>query len=448
MKRIKEITSSKGNYYEVYLDQVKIDTVKITRVKKEKDGLTYFILFDSKWKVIDEVYRYLNYNCMNEPINVREQMANALKILYSYKEIVNKEFQDFDMKDFKSLSNLILGIGIEKDHHENSYIVSRGRSTHDIYFYNIRRFYKCLHIKNEVLFEQRIVNNLNSGYGFLAHTKRVTVKKYTINKGDARRSRVFIPKYISLKEYKQIIKYTTEMASRNSLRNRIMIDLMYTTGMRLGEVLGLTLEDIQRNIDNQKYGTLYIRNRVTDKSYQNAKSCFKVNNICDYETLSYKTENDGYQLINIAPRLFELIQEYIDESRSVLDVSEIVMNNITSCSRADTVDGKKENQYLFLNKDGGPLSSSGWNKFLKSVFTSVGIIIDRGIKKNNLSHRFRHGYAMYLIDEEGRSIEYVKDKMRHRSLQSTLIYYNPTEEDKLKDTMIIEDSIREKLKEN
>ncbi|WP_349392906.1 tyrosine-type recombinase/integrase [Clostridium perfringens] len=100
---------------------------------------------------------------------------------------------------------------------------------------------------------------------------------------------------------------------------------------------------------------------------------------------------------------------------------------------------------MFLNKNGMPLSVNGWNKFLKSIFNRLNIVVDKGSKKNNLSHRFRHGYAMYLINNENRSIEYVKEKMRHASVQSTMIYYNPTEEEKLKDTKNIEDAIRIKI---
>lgn len=448
MTVIKEIISIKGNYYEVYLDDLKIQTIKIKRVKRERNGLIYFILFDSKGRVIDKVYRFINIECINETLNGREQMINALKILYSYKEICDKGFEEFNKRDFKNLSDLILGINIEVQNKDSLKITSRGSSTHNIYFDNIRKFYKYLGIKSEALFDQKIAYNLRNGYGFLAHTKEVIVNKYTTNKRSAQSKEVYIPKYISFNEYKKIIQYIDKCENKNSLRNRIIIDLMYTTGMRIGEVLGLTLEDIKPHKDNSNYGVVYIRNRVTDKKYQNAKTCLKVNNAYDYETRIYKTKNDGYQLINIAPKLFELIQDYIDESRNVLDVSEKVMNNIISYALADSVEGNRENQYLFLNKDGYPLSSSGWNKFLKSIFTKVDITIDKGAKKNNLSHRFRHGYAMYLINEEGRTIEYVKDKMRHTSLQSTLIYYNPTEEDKLNDTKNIEEYLRKKLKED
>jgi len=447
VKIIKEIVSSKGNYYEVYLNEIKISTIKITRVKRERDGLTYLFLFDSRGRVIDEVYRFLNFECIDtDSINAREQMINALKILYSYKEIANKEFKDFDRKDIRSLSNLLLSINVEKENIDNCHIKGRGSKTHNIYLDNIRKFYKYLNIKNDILFEQQVVYKVRDGHGLLSHCKKMAVKKYTTNKRGDKNRESFVPKYISFDEYKRTITYITEHKNKNSLRNRIIVDLMYTTGLRLGEVLGLTLEDIKQNKENHKYGVLTIRNRVTDKKYQNAKTCLKAHHVSYYETKEYKTEGYGYQLINIAPKLFELIQKYIDESRSVIDISEKVMNNIVNFAKADSVEGRKENQYLFLNKDGKPLSSSGWNKFLKSVFLEIGIAIDKGSKKYNLSHKFRHGYAMYLINEEKRSIEYVKDRMRHSSLQSTLIYYNPTREEILKEVKDTEENIRNKLR--
>ena len=137
----------------------------------------------------------------------------------------------------------------------------------------------------------------------------------------------------------------------------------------------------------------------------------------------------------------------MDESRSIFNVTDKVIDNIINFAKADSVEGNNNNQYIFLNKNGYPLSSSGWNKQLKEIFIANNLSIDKEVKKNNLSHRFRHGYAMYLIDEEKRSIEYVKDKMRHSSINSTLVYYNPREEEKLKNTRSIEEVLRQKLED-
>ena len=445
MKTIKEKKGVRGNYYEVYIDDIKIKEVKIIRVKREKNNFIYLFLLDSNGKVIDEVYKFINIYCKNESINSREQMINGLKVLYSYKEMESKELEQFEENDFKRLSNLILGIGIEKECNESC---GRNNNTHNIYFDVIRKFYRYLHINNNFLFEQRVVHKIKGSYGLLGHIKEVEVKKYITNKKSVKLSEQYIPKYISLDDYINIVKYIENGDSGFKLRNRIIIDLMYTTGMRLGEVLGLTFEDIKENGEDKRYGTVYIRNRVSDKSYENAKTCLKVHSAYDYNTAAYKTKNIGYQTVYISPYLFELIKKYMDESRSIFNVTDTVMDNIINFAKADTVEGNDNNQYIFLNKNGNPLSSSGWNKQLKEIFIANNLAVDKDVKKNNLSHRFRHGYAMYLIDKEGRSIEYVKDKMRHSSINSTLVYYNPTEEEKLKNTSIIEKVLRQKLEGN
>lgn len=99
-----------------------------------------------------------------------------------------------------------------------------------------------------------------------------------------------------------------------------------------------------------------------------------------------------------------------------------------------------------MNKNGGVLSVSGWNKRLKDIYRQCGIEIDCGNKKNNLSHRFRHGYAMALR-EQGRDVLYIMRKLRHASLASTYVYFNPTEEDILKETKVIIDQMQKKIRE-
>ena len=447
MKIVKEVESRSGNYYEVTVNDILIKTIRITRIKRERNNFVYFILIDSEGRVIEDVYKFINQHCREETINGREQMINALKLLYSYKEIREKEFEELDGTDLKLLSNLILGIGTTGMNEEQQYLSSRGSNTHDIYFYNIRKYFKFLDIDNKYLFEQRTAYKVKGGYGMLGHTQKMTVKAYTNTKSKGNRDRKSVPKYIRFNEYISIIKYINDLNDPNSLRNRIIIDLMFTTGMRLGEVLGLTLEDIKDNIEDSSYGTVYIRNRVSDKQYQKAKTCLKVYDPSIYKTRSYNTKHEGYQTVSISSELYELIKEYIDESRSILEVTDKVMDNILRDAKADSVEDKKDNYYLFLNKNGGPLSSSGWNKFLKKAFLTNDIAIDIGTKKNSLSHRFRHGFAMYLIKEKNKSIEYVRDEMRHTSLQSTLIYYNPTEEERLKNIVLIEESMKNRLKE-
>jgi len=109
-------------------------------------------------------------------------------------------------------------------------------------------------------------------------------------------------------------------------------------------------------------------------------------------------------------------------------------------SKADRVTNKKlptgDNYYIFLNKNGTSLSASGWNGVLRQLFEEVGLGLDKEKREHNLSHRFRHGFAMCFIhqlnDEEKKDkvgIQKLQKLMRHKSILSTMIYYNPDDEE-------------------
>ena len=440
MKVIKQMNFRGQVGYDVFDDELLIKKTIIVRISKKYKNKIYLFLIDNNGKVIDEVFKFINIYCDYMDVNRKSQILNALKLLYSFLDIFSKDIKNLDKRDIRELSDFILGTSIDGYESEG-----RSISSFNLYMDNIRFFFRYLGIENEFLFEQRTVVSIKSGYGVLAHTKNYSINKYTTNKSKSNFNHETVPKYIKFDEYKNIIKMIVSDNNKNSLRNRIIVELMFTTGLRIGEVLGLTLEDLVECTNNKEYGTLYIRNRTSDKIYQHAKGKLKVKDKIEYKKKIYNTLGVGYDLVNIGPNLYKLIKEYIDESRSILNISDKVYENINKYSKADSILENINNQYIFLNKNGMPLSVNGWNKFLKSIFNRLNIVVDKGSKKNNLSHRFRHGYAMYLINNENRSIEYVKEKMRHASVQSTMIYYNPTEEEKLKDTKNIEDAIRIKI---
>jgi integrase/recombinase XerD len=212
---------------------------------------------------------------------------------------------------------------------------------------------------------------------------------------------------------------------------------MYGTGLRIGEVLGLTVEDIEKYDTEDSY-KLILRNRLSDKKYQLAKGCISVKNKSTYSSSEYKTKNKGYEELIIVGNIKILLDEYISMSTNVFNTSEKVISNIAKFATADNVTFKNlNNRYIFLNKNGTPLSSSGWNKFLKTVFNAVGIPIDKYSKTENLNHRFRHGYAM-LLKQNGYSLDDIKHKMRHNNISSTQIYARNTEKDILENAKKID----------
>ena len=89
---------------------------------------------------------------------------------------------------------------------------------------------------------------------------------------------------------------------------------------------------------------------------------------------------------------------------------------------------------MFLNRYGRVLSDQTWNNKLKKYFQIARIPIDAEIRENNLSHRFRHGFAMFhaRFSKKPVSVLELQKMLRHRSVSSTMVYYNPTPEDELR----------------
>ncbi|NFQ57799.1 site-specific integrase [Clostridium botulinum] len=440
---VKEEKGTLGTYYGIYLNEVKIKKVFIQRIKQALDKKEYVLLLNSHGIVIENVFKYINFSYYLNTINSKEVAGNALKILFSYSEIIDKEIKDFNKNDVQNLSEFILGISVTGNNSEFKLKTSRSNNTHNIYFNIIRKYLEYTGINNKNFFEKVEVSK--SGIGFFAHTKEIALSKYKVNKSSFSIDKNIVPKYIKNEEYNNIINLLNKEKTLNSLRDKIIINLMYARGLRLGEVLGITFEDIKVNKDDSRAGILYIRNRVSDKKYQMAKTCYKPKSKAEYKTRIYNEKDFGYQTVILPPNITKDISDYRELSRDIENLSIKKTENILNESVADSVENENNNFYLFLNKNGAPLSSAGWNKRLKIIFDFIGINIDTQNKKNNLSHRFRHGFAMFLIKNEGKSIEYVQKQMRHKSISSTLIYYNPEEKDILKETLKISQNMRRRL---
>lgn len=441
MKLIKETNSIFGNSYEVYLNGTLHKTIDFLRVNKEYNNFNYLFLIDMDGNVIEDIYNYLNIECKFNSINSREQALTFLKLLYTFKGIVNKSFKSFKKKDIQLFSMFIQGRSIEGNNISFQLNSKRSNSTHDQYFTIMRAYFKFLGINNSALFEKKTVQVDKGGFGMMAHTKKNVVTKYTTNKNRHLSFTVHAPKHIKLSEYHKIIEFIKNQDKPKllKLRNEIIIELMYGSGLRIGEVLGLTLEDLVIHPDNKDFYKIFIRNRLTDKPYQKAKTCYQVSSKDDYTSFDYNNKDTGYQTVVVTKYVKDMIDKYIKLSTNVVKVSDKVLSNREKFANADCVteERKTPNKYLFLNKNGTPLSTSGWNKELKFIFKSVGIPCDSKKRRENLNHKFRHGFAMLLI-QNGYPLHEVRNYLRHASISSTLVYTNPTEEDTLKNVIAID----------
>lgn len=389
----------------------------------EENGINYFFIYDPIMRPIRESYDYLNNYIKDKTLNTKIVHLYALKTLYSFESIIGKMLKDFNATDIVFFKDFLLGIYRPGDTIEFEDISERKPQTVNMYLSVYRDYLKFMGVKNHHLMA---TGNIKSHYFSSIDNSSQFSTNYKANLRILRRNEV--PKYISVEDFKSILHYIRQ---NYTLRDECIVRLMYETGMRLGEVLGITNEDIvSEKIDGKWCNCVYIRNRITDKRYQQAKTVLTPASVKTYKTKAYTTLNSGFQIVFITDDLRELLEEYIEEAH------EFAMDHYGKryCNSvaADSVLGEKNNFYIFINHYGSRLSNVVWNKTLRKIFNDAGIQVDNKVKENNLSHRFRHGFAMFQVQYRHMDVLELSRLMRHQSVLSTMKYYRPTTSDKLK----------------
>ncbi len=443
----------RGNeiYYKLHIIDEKgkdtvIDEYYCKSASKEVDGKTYWILFDSNMNVIETAFDFLNYYRVDElKPNTKKQHMQALKLLFCYQDMIKKDLRKFSLNEFKRFKIFLKGISIHGETIDFKLKTQRQPDTINNYLLAYRDYLNFLGCANHFLHDA-----IKKIFHININDVNVRVAK-EVQKHNEKKPKLVIemPRYISIDEMNRILSVIRKDYTR---RDELIVRLMYESGLRIGEVLGSTLDDIkpEKTRGNKWRCVIYIRNRVSDKEDQRAKTCMYVYDRNQYSLPKYSKEgyDCGYQKQQLTKGVVELLEEYIDEERQ--GIIDKYPGRFKECSLADRVTEENvefPNSYVFLNSLGKPLSQDLWNRTLREILNIAGIPTDIDKRENNLNHKFRHGFAMYQIQKRGMRIAELQKLMRHRSIQSTRIYYNPTEDDQLKLLEGFEESLFEDIPE-
>lgn len=434
MGKIKNINTILGTVYlKVDNDETILQQAGAVGITNEFKGKKYFIITDLLGRKIPDANYYLNGYLSNAGYKVREQAFSALKIFYSYIELFMLEQslkQGLTKQQVNGLLEFLKGGNRSGTAWDLEIDTVRSNKTISTYLNVYRDFYSSIfNISDSALHAKKNIGVIR-GTGLLGHANKKALEIYESN--PKTKKLMLTPKYIKQEEYKLIVDLIEQ---EYSIREDVIIKLMYEYSLRIGEVLGITFEDIEETSDDDVY-KIILRNRVSDKPFQCAKSVLNPSDTNEYSTREYSQEKIGYQVVYIHEEMKELIEEYIDEvwDEQVLSKSPKKKSNLLNASKADTVTFKenpynKENYYIFISKQHyKPLTQTGWNKVLRSIFEKVGIKLDDKVRKDNLSHRFRHGFAMNKVKEGLNEME-LAAALRHSGTHSVQKYYNPDEED-------------------
>ena len=191
-----------------------------------------------------------------------------------------------------------------------------------------------------------------------------------------------LPKALTIKEITSLIDSTKREGDPISLRDHAIIELLYGTGARVSEIVGIDINDFaQSDIEGNPITTLKLRGKGSKERIVPLGSFAK-------------SALDEY-LVRIRPNL-------LSKSKS---------------ARVETA--------LFLNQRGSRLSrQSAWQMISDAADST-------GLSGKVSPHVFRHSYATHLLDG-GADIRVVQELLGHASVTTTQIY-----------TLITIDKVRE-----
>jgi len=144
------------------------------------------------------------------------------------------------------------------------------------------------------------------------------------------------------------------------IRNKTILELLYSTGMRISELINLSVHNL----------------------------------FFDIKAIMVTGKGNKQRTVPMSVFIYELLNKYLSESR------------VHYCKKDDT---------LFLNKEGKKFTRMGmWKMIHKAV-------IEQGIKQNVTPHTFRHSFATHLL-KGGVNLRIIQDLLGHSSVKTTQIY--------------------------
>jgi integrase/recombinase XerD len=189
-----------------------------------------------------------------------------------------------------------------------------------------------------------------------------------------------LPKALTIAQILSMIEAAHKTSEPITLRDQAMLELLYSSGARVSELIGINMNDLSKvQSDDGEITTLKLRGKGSKERIVPLGS-FATKAIDDY-------------CVRIRPDLL--------------------------------AKNPKNNAALFLNSRGGRISrQSAWQMVLDAAAAA-------GITDHVSPHVFRHSYATHLLDG-GADIRVVQELLGHASVTTTQIY-----------TLITIDKVRE-----
>lgn len=232
--------------------------------------------------------------------------------------------------------------------------------TSELNTYDIRDFLKIQSKANRSI--STILRRLSVTKNFYLFLEKEHYLDVNLSLIDTPRGKKRLPFSLSIEEVEELLN-APDLTSKTGIRNRAMLETMYSSGMRVSELLTLTIKQI-----NFKEGIILVYGKGSKE-----------------------------RVVPIGEYALDYVNKYISEVRN---------KNIG-----------KNTKYLFLNRYGKPLSRQYFFKMIKGYADQI------GIKENISPHTLRHSFATHLL-ENGAELRAVQEMLGHTKIATTQIYTN------------------------
>lgn len=205
----------------------------------------------------------------------------------------------------------------------------------------------------------RKISSLKTYYKFLLKTEQISESPLAKHKALKTAKKLQVP--FSKKEVEEVLQLLANETDFEGIRNKLIVELFYATGMRRAELVQLKLIDV--SIDNKTIKILGKRNKE--------------------------------RIVPMLPFLISSIINYLSE-RNKLEVI-------------------NDTNHFFLTTKGLKIYETLVYRVINSYFSRA----SEKVKKS--PHILRHSFATHLLNE-GADLNAVKELLGHASLASTQVY--------------------------
>lgn len=345
-----------------------------TGIESKTAGIPFLLDNDfHPYTAVNHWLRRVSNNGSTSSPNTWRSYAYALFDFFSYLEFTKvnwKEINDDTLYDYRNIQDN------SPSNHTKKYLK---RKTINYRLLAIGQFYKFAYdnnyiTKNRLVYKTiryRIPRDLDM-YAHLNRTFERTIPAVAFER---------LPKSeIKWRKHEDVTKWINSV---HSWRNKLIIKLMYQTGMRRAELTSLKITQLPKIED-------------IDLNYHEVK-------------FSIIGKGNKSRYIFISTRLFLEINDYINiERKSLLKKKKLAHN------------------FLFVTQSATPLKPGTLNPIFEGISKKVNIKLT--------PHMLRHSFAVYFLNYlkkigHSQSLKVLQSRLGHSNINTTLIYTHLSDED-------------------